>query len=57
MITILYPFNVPSVRMQGTTKPGIYKVFFYYEALFDNIEKVQVTILIGTFTYIRLGFS
>ena len=33
MMTILHPFKVASIRLQGTTKPGIGKVFFYYESL------------------------
>lgn len=41
MMTILRPFKVASVRLQGT-KPGIDKVFFYYESLFDDIDKVKV---------------
>ena len=57
MMTILRPFKVASVQMQGASKPGIDKVFFYYEALFDDIDKVKVNLLIVTFAYIRLDFS
>ena len=57
MMTILHPFKVPSVRLQGTTKPGIDKVFFYYESLFDDIDKVKVQhcILTPAYGFIRPG--
>jgi hypothetical protein len=42
MLAILRPFKIASVRLQGMRKPGIDKVFYYYESLFDDIDKVKV---------------
>jgi hypothetical protein len=45
MLAILRPFKTASIRLQATSKPGIDKVFYYYESLFDDIDKIDVHIM------------
>jgi hypothetical protein len=41
VLAILRPFRNVSKKLQATKRPGIDKVFFYYESLFDQIDKVR----------------
>jgi hAT family C-terminal dimerisation region len=44
VLAILRPFRTVSTKLQATIRPGIDKVFFYYENLFDQIDKVKIWI-------------
>ena len=40
VLAILHPFTKVSIEMQGTENPGLHQVFFVYEELFDQIDRM-----------------
>ena len=40
MLNILLPFEACSARLEATTRPGIAKVFWVYESLFNEIDRL-----------------
>ena len=41
LVYILHPFQACSSRLEGTTRPGIAKVFWVYESLFNELDRLS----------------